>query len=513
MPFLLHKKLNISQNKVLWNKRGNMKTTKSKSKAISSKQKTNKILAILTLITLTITILIIGQFLILDHNTNQILPDGTVINGYNLSGMSKAEASVILTNKFNEKADDFRLTINHEDQKWTFEKEDFHVNSEIHTILEASELKQDYFYNEEERTTLISQFEKVGGSINIAFNYMFVGLDEKIEEIIKSVEIPPVDSTITFHPDKKELFTITDSLNGKRVDKNALYKDINDQFLSSNNVSVNLTFVEEIPAVTKEYNQTLTQKITHFSTNVADSTGNRKHNVKHALDAFNGMILEPGQQVSFNNIVGDVTLENGYKMATIIYNGEFTDGIGGGVCQASTTLYNALLLSGVEINEVHKHSLPVFYVPFALDAMVTEYTADLKFTNTTEFPMYIHTYSDSKSVSVDIYTKPSIYTYKTRSETIDTISAGGDKVISDTEGKYSSKVLFKGEYFRLSYPKDGYEAKSYLQKFIGDELIEEQEIRHEIYQPQKGVVIEGSETLPSGLTPIDTGVKIITDND
>ena len=490
-----------------------MKTTNTKTKAISSKQKTNKVLAILTLITLAITILIIGQFLILDHNTNQILPDGTVINGYNLSGMSKAEASIILTNKFNEKADDFSLTINHKDESWTFKKEDFKVNSDIHTILEASELKKNYFNDQEERTTLISQFEKVGGSINIAFNYMFVGLDEKIESIIKTVETAPVDSTISFHPNEKELFTITDSSNGKRVDRNALYRDINDQFIASNNVSVNLTFVDEIPTITKEYNETLTQKIAHFSTNVADSTGNRKHNVTHALEAFNGIILEPGQQISFNNMVGDITLENGYKTATIIYNGEFTDGIGGGVCQASTTLYNALLLSGVEINEVHKHSLPVYYVPFALDAMVTEYTADLKFTNTTEYPMYIHTYSDSKSVSVDIYSKPSQYTYKTRSETIDTISAGGDKIISDTDGKYSSKVLFKGEYFRLSYPKDGYEAKSYLQKYIGDELIEEKEIRHEIYQPQKGIVVEGAKQAPSGLTPIDTGVKIITDEE
>ncbi|MGN0961850.1 MAG: hypothetical protein ACI4PF_06620, partial [Christensenellales bacterium] len=79
---------------------------RTKTKAISSKQKTNKILAVLTLITLGITTVIIGQFLILDHNTNQILPDGTVINGYNLSGMSKTEASAILANKFNEKADD-----------------------------------------------------------------------------------------------------------------------------------------------------------------------------------------------------------------------------------------------------------------------------------------------------------------------------------------------------------------------------------------------------------------------
>ena len=483
----------------------------SKTKALSSKQKTNKLLAILTLLSILITIIIISQFIILDYNTNGILPDGTIINGYNLSGMSKNEASAVLSKKFNEKADDFQLTIKHKDKLWNFSKKDFEVNTDIHTIIEASELRDNYFTDSDTRTTLISQFEKIGGSINIAFNYMFVGLDEKIEDIINEVEIPPANSTITFNPSNTKLFNISESCNGLRVDKNALYQDINEQFLASNNVSVELKFIEEIPTITKEYNENLTQKIATFSTNVADSTGGRKHNVRKALESFNGFILNPNEEISFNQITGPHTLENGYKTATIIYNGEFTDGVGGGICQASTTLYNALLLSGVEINEVHKHTLPVYYVPFALDAMVSEYSADLRFTNTTEYPMYIHTYSTPTNVTVDIYSHPSEYTYKTRSETLNTIKAGGDKITKDTEGKYSSKVVFEGEYFRLNYPKDGYEAKSYLQKYLNNTLVSEEEIRHEIYQPQRGVVIEGATPPPDGVKPIDNGVTIYTD--
>ena len=219
--------------------------------------------------------------------------------------------------------------------------------------------------------------------------------------------------------------------------------------------------------------------------------------------------MNPNETVSFNTIIGEHTTQNGYKPATIIYNGEFTEGIGGGICQASTTLYNALLLSGVRIDEVHKHSLPVRDVPLGLDAMVAEYTSDLKFTNTSEYPIYIKTYSDKNSVSIDVFSHELDYTYKTRSETIDTIKSSGDKVIPDTDRKYTSKVLFKGEYFRISYPKDGYEAKAYLQKYLGDKLIEETLIRHEIYQPQRGIVVEGVEELPAGISPIDSGVKIM----
>lgn len=484
---------------------------KAKAIASTSKQKTNRVLAILTLCTLAITAIIIGQFIILDKNYNKTLQNGTVINGLNLSGMSKEEAKVILLDNFNEKAQEFELNItDSESQKtWSFDKDDMQVNTDIHTILEISQDREALLSNKETTVDFLSQFNKEGGSINVAFNYIFVGLDEKIEDIIDEVEIEPINSTIEFTPNSDEVFNITESKNGKRVDKIALYNSINEQFLTSNKIVVTLSYIEEIPTITKEYNESLTQKITTFKTNVSDSTGGRKHNVKLALSKFNGFILNPNQTVSFNEIIGEHTTQNGYKTATIIYNGEFTEGIGGGICQASTTLYNALLLSGVEINEVHRHTLPVKYVPLGLDAMVAEHTADLKFTNTSEYPIYIRTYSDSESVGVDIYSHKLDCTYKTRSETIATIKSAGDKIVPDTNGAYSSKVLFKGEYFRISYPKDGYEAKAYLQKYIDGELVEEQEIRHEIYLPQRGVVIEGAEEVPAGITPIDTGVEII----
>lgn len=486
---------------------------KALTKKKSSKEKTNKVLAIIALCTLAVTTIILGQFVVLDYNTNKILRDGTIINGHNLSGLSKEEASAILISDFEEKADDFSLTISSEDKSWTYTKDDFKINSDIHTILDMSQDKEVLLNTKQDEITLLTQFDKMGGEVNVAFNYIFIGLDEKIENIIKEVEKAPIDSTITFTPNNSQPFIITDSINGLRVDKKSLYNDINNQFINSNDINVELKFIEEIPTITKEYNENITQKIATFSTNVSDSTGGRKHNVNLALSKFNGFIIEPHKQVSFNEITGPHTLEAGYKNATVIFNGEFTDGIGGGICQASSTLYNALLISGVEINEVHKHTLPVRYVPLALDAMVSEYTADLKFTNTSDYPIYVKTSSTPNNVTVELFSHPLEYTYKTRSETIETIESNGDKIIEDTEGKYSSKVLFKGEYFRLSYPKEGYVAKSYLQKFKDNQLIDEIEIRKEIYSPQLGVVIEGAENLPAGVKPIDNGVVIKTSTD
>ena len=230
-----------------------------------------------------------------------------------------------------------------------------------------------------------------------------------------------------------------------------------------------------------------------FSTDLSTSKGGRKHNVDLALKRFNGKIIEGGQKVSFNEITGPHTYDNGYHSAIVIVNGEFVEGVGGGICQASTTLYNALLLSGVEINEVHKHTLPVGYVELSLDAMVSEGWADLKFTNLSEYPIYIKANVEGDKAYVKVYGKPleEGITYKRSVEYVRTIPHGGDKIIKDEKGEYSDKVTYEGEYFRISYPKEGYEAKGFLEKYKNDELISRVMIRHEIYEPKNGLLIEG----------------------
>ena len=141
----------------------------------TSKQKTNKVLAILTLCTIAITAIIIGQFLVLDNTTNKILHDGTVINGLNLSGMSKDEAKVMLLSNFQEKASDFELNIKDgtSDKNWKFDGDDLKVNSDIHTILEASQDEDSLLGKETDTSDFLAQFNKKGGSINVSFNYIF----------------------------------------------------------------------------------------------------------------------------------------------------------------------------------------------------------------------------------------------------------------------------------------------------------------------------------------------------
>ena len=494
-----------------------LKTTKvlndsglqGKKSKVLKKDKTGKLLVSLSAVSLVLIMVVMGQFFILESSDpSNTLTKGTMINGVNVGGLNYLEAEELLSGMFKEKSDNFKLTLSYEDKSWSFDKNDFKVNSEIHTIIEEAQKRDEINSSFRSQTEKLEELKKEGVSINVAFNYIFVGLDEKIDEIISEIEIEPINSELKFD-EKTNKFIATEHKNGLRVNKEQLYFDINEQFNISNNVCVEIKMIEEVPSVTKEQNELVNTEVSTFTSYVSDSTGGRKNNVSKALEKFNGMIVKPGEEVSFNKITGPHTLENGYKIATIIYNGQFVDGVGGGICQASTTLYNALLLANAEILEVHKHTLPVKYVPLATDAMVSEHLADLKFKNNSEYPMLITTKSTSESVNVKIYSHPLDVQIKTRAEVVRTINHSGDIIKPDVNKEYTSKVLFKGEQYRLTYPRSGYEAKAYLDYFKNGEKIEEKLIRHEIYSPQNGIVIEGVEDVPNGMTIIDGKIEKI----
>ena len=484
-----------------------------KKSKVLKRDNANRLLLGLSAISLVLVMVVMGQFFIMEsEDPSNVIENGTMINGVNVGGMDYYDAEKLIYDVFKEKSENFSLTLKYKDKTWTFDKDDFKVNSEIHTIIEEAQKRNEIVESYEKQTETLKDLQNDGASVNVAFNYIFVGLDEKIDEIIKEIEIEPVNSEIKFNAQNSNPFDVTEHKNGLRVNKEQLYFDINEQFNKTNNVEVEIKTFEQVADVTKQENLENTTQISTFVTYVSDSTGGRKSNVKKALDCFNGFVVDPNETVSFNKVTGPHTLDNGYKIATIIYNGRYVDGVGGGICQASTTLYNALLLADAEILEVHKHTLPVKYVPLAMDAMVSDYVADLKFKNVSDEPLYIQTVCDSESVRVNIYGKKLDKEIKTRSETLETIKHTGDKIVPDTNKEYSDKVLFKGEQYRLTYPRNGYEAKAYVEYYVDGKKVEEKEIRHEIYKPQNGIVVEGVEDVPAGMNIIDGKVETVNDN-
>ncbi len=134
-----------------------------------------------------------------------------------------------------------------------------------------------------------------------------------------------------------------------------------------------------------------------------DPTIPRADNVEKAAAAFNGVMLKPGEVLSYNATVGPINAETGWKQAYVIVGGELVEGIGGGVCQVATTLYGAALRANMEIMERHQHQLAVPYVPASQDAAIAQGWEDLKLRNTTLGHLLIQTEAGDGAVTFRLY--------------------------------------------------------------------------------------------------------------
>lgn len=157
--------------------------------------------------------------------------------------------------------------------------------------------------------------------------------------------------------------------------------------------------------ITAEELQKLPDILGTFSTNYGSSTEARKKNVESGAGHIDGILVRPGEEVSVNSLLTPYTQENGYENAPSYAGNEVVDSMGGGICQVSSTLYNALLYAEIEITERHEHSMLVGYVEPSKDAAIAENLKDLKFKNNLENPIYIEAAAQSGTLTFNIYGK------------------------------------------------------------------------------------------------------------
>lgn len=142
-----------------------------------------------------------------------------------------------------------------------------------------------------------------------------------------------------------------------------------------------------------------------YSTNYTASNYNRSHNVALAASRFNGYIMMPGDIFSYNDVVGDRTVAAGFKSAGVYTANGVENGIGGGICQVSSTLYNAVLYANLEIVSRTNHSYTVSYAPKGQDATVSMGSIDFKFKNNADAPIMLKTYVGGGICTVSVYGK------------------------------------------------------------------------------------------------------------
>ncbi|MDP4268019.1 MAG: VanW family protein [Bacteroidota bacterium] len=220
-----------------------------------------------------------------------------------------------------------------------------------------------------------------------------------VEQIFKKISVPEKDAALTVQNNK---VTITPEVTGRTIDKSKLAEIVSELNKKEDTESV-LPVSYVYPKVTVEsLNKSLFKDTLYtYSTLFNQSTQNNRNrvvNMRLAVSKVNNTILAPGQVFSFNNTVGDRTAALGYKTAITYSSGKLVEGIGGGLCQVSTTLYNAVLRSDLKVISRLNHSFIVTYVPLGMDATVSYGSVDFKFMNSTKWPIKINCWTTNSRI-------------------------------------------------------------------------------------------------------------------
>lgn len=172
-----------------------------------------------------------------------------------------------------------------------------------------------------------------------------------------------------------------------------------------------------------------------FTTSYKSSTADRCANVENGCRLINGRLLYPGEEFSMYETVSPITTANGYYLAGAYQNGKVVDSVGGGICQVSTTLYNAVLRSEIDVTERHNHSMVVSYVEPAADAAIAESAGkDFRFINNLKSPIYIEGYTNDKKITFNIYgieTRSPGHSVRYESEVLEVIQPETDTIYED----------------------------------------------------------------------------------
>ena len=304
-----------------------------------------------------------------------------------LSGLSKDEAEEKLSGQLkNDQTKKLALAVEDQSMEATLEELGFNYK-DVKTIVQEA---ADYGKN----GGLLGRYKKLRKlskeKVVISPDYT---LDEKAAESILEERAVPLakhakNATITkgsngLQVNKEEI--------GETVDKSetikAIKKYLNDDW-NHKAVALDAKLKEEKPTVTEADLQTIQDELGSFSTDAGG--GERWKNLKNGVKKLNGTIVMPGEQVSVHDITAPYDEEHGYVQAGSYENGQVVDTYGGGICQVSTTLYNAVLFSELKVVKRYPHSMLVAYVPPSRDAAIAGDTKDFVFENNYDTPIYIY---------------------------------------------------------------------------------------------------------------------------
>lgn len=436
-----------------------------------------------------------GYIYLDDYLNHDTFYDGVLVEGQDLGGVT--------FNKGTEKIRDLKSSENKDKEIEFYADEE---NDKFHFSIESTGLS----YNFQETLESAFNYGKTGNLLNRYFeveklktepvNFELNPIFQKdkaenlLKDMAKEINTDPQDATFEFNNGN---IKIEDHIIGKTLLINETIKTMESIFPDLKMVELAIEY--EVPEKTSEKYKKINGVIGEFSTNFKTSAEGRSYNIGLSTNSFEGLIIMPGEIASYNEITGPKQAKYGYREAPVILNGELTPGMGGGVCQTSTTLYNALLLADLEIIERHPHSIAASYVRKGTDGAVAAPSLDLKFRNNFDYPIYIDTKIENKNVYFYIYGDLESRDYSIRIDTrlLDTIPHKTIEKLDETLPPGTRELVQEG--------RTGYKVSTYKTKLKDGKVISSDKISYDYYRerdfiykigPPMPEVTPDTETIP-----------------
>lgn len=415
---------------------------------------------------------------------DMLMYPGIKIEGIDVGGKSKEESINIIGAKLSESVLRKKSILKAKDKTFEIENskiiDKFNIDEAVSEALDfpksMNPLKKHYLIKNgvQKEYTIDVTYNKT------EINNLLMTIEKEInkEPTNASIIIDPTDTKITYYEGKDGIKVKTAEFENSI--KDSLVYNINESS------SIKIPTEEVLPVITSDKLENINSVISSFSTNYAESSYQRSNNIKLAASFINGRILMPGETFSFNDTVGERTRERGFLEAPVIVDNKVESGFGGGICQVSSTLYNAVLLAGMKATERTHHTLPSAYVKLGLDATVDWNNIDFKFKNTLEYPILIDMSARNGILKVSLFSnsEASKKKYILTSDIYETINSGTTFV------KDSSLAIGSNKVIQNSY--NGFKVKVIRNSYDNGSMISSEVISNDYYSPVNGVIKVGA---------------------
>ncbi|MBE5799604.1 MAG: hypothetical protein E7321_06610 [Clostridiales bacterium] len=327
---------------------------------------------------------------------------GVTIDGTDLGGMSMSDAQALVSGRQAQTASAFSLVVAAGEKRWRITSQEVPVTFDAQTVLQRA-WAVGRTGTLEERYAQIQHAAQNGVHFNMGFTYDRSAVAGLADIIADSLDVEMKDATLDAFDVNNRTFTFTEAKQGYRVDRERLCADIIAALDEGAYDRVIIPTGETLePTLYRAQLEGLFGRISSFTTKTTKDK-DRNTNIALSASALNGRVVLPGETLSFNECTGQRTGAKGYREAGAIAGGVLVDDTGGGVCQTSSTLFNAVVRADLKIVKRSAHSWPSSYVEKGEDATVNWPSLDFVFKNEGKFPVFVVAWYADQNVTVEIY--------------------------------------------------------------------------------------------------------------